>query len=457
MFAAFFLSVSLFGIFGKEQQPTSSQTSSHATQSVAVATLFTVSARTPDGIGPSIDGAFVLRHSILATLPSQHFVSTETRFVGLDSFSQYSAHLSDGIKQEWVDVYRFQSPGGIHGDLVDIELRFVALVTPDVPPHFIPMIRGIGYEVWMTHAPINASEIRNEQIRQETLVDGAMGISELTKLDGLRMGREFDTVIMVDCDVMFHKLFTIDNPREKIQAQVVNEDVSPSSVWAPGAGGLLNIEAILGWTKGGWVSERINGGFLVFSPRHPKAALHLQRIVELLREGDFRPGSGWKGRGIGWTYGGRTIQGVLPHYFFLEATEDHNNNNNNNNITTSTTLTFRPHVQLDRCRYNNMVQLEPCKVVPFSTVTSNHFTGDCVKPWTCAHRPHPLCGQFVDAWLDTYRMALLGDPRVRHVVKKSDELSVFAMAKWVKSGGRCPGRGHFVSLAASMLRYAPLH
>jgi hypothetical protein len=419
-------------------------------QSVAVATLFTVSSRTPDGIGPSIDGAFVLRHSIVRTLPDHHSVATELRRTGLESFSPHSAHPVDGVRTENVDVYKFHVPDGASG-LVDIELRFVALVTPDVPQQFLSVIRGVGYEVWMTHSPVNASEIRNEQIRNETLVDGAMGIAELTKLDGLRMGREFDTVIMVDCDVMFHKLFTIDNPRDRVDRQSSTAMPQPS-LWAPGGGGLLNIGAVLGWTKGGWASERINGGFLVFSPRHPLAAVHLQRIVELLREGDFRPGTGWKGRGIGWTYGGRTIQGVLPHYFFLEASDAASDSAANLSAREPSSSAVRPHLQLDRCRYNNMVQLEPCKVVPFATVTSNHFTGDCVKPWTCSRRPHPLCGAFVDAWLDTYRLALLKDRRVRRAVETSGDLSLFAMAKWEPSHGACPGRGHFVSLAAELLR-----
>lgn len=435
----------------QQQQDVPQRARSSMKQSVAVATLFTVSSRTPDGIGPSIDGAFVLRHSIVQTLPKTFTVTSESRLVGLDSYSEHSAHVTDGIRSDNVDVYRFTVPSQQSDGFADIELRFVALVTPDVPKHFIPLIRTIGYEVWMAHSPINASEIRNEQIRNETLIDGAMGIAELTKLEGLRMGREFDSVMMVDCDVMFHKLLTEDDPHEGAgpTQQAGTADSDSSATWGRGFGGLLNVKGTLGWTKGGWASERMNGGFLIFSPRHTLAAEHLRRIVELLREGDFRPGSGWKGRGIGWTYGGRTIQGILPHYFLLEATNTPRDAIGGGN---STTTLPRPHAQLDRCRYNNMVQLEPCKVVPFATVTSNHFTGDCVKPWACQRRTHALCGQFVDAWLEVYRWALLKDERVRFAVKASDELSVFAMAKWNASGGVCPGRGHFVSLAAQMLR-----
>lgn len=430
--------------------------------SVAVATVFARSFRTPDGIGPSIDGAFVLRHSVLRTLPSTHHASIEERRVGLDSFSPNCAHTTDGVRLENVTVHKYmvdsfgtaESAGTAPSSSppIEVQIRFVALVTPDVPQHFIPLIRDIGYEVWISHPPINASEIRNEQIRNETLIDGAMGISELTKLEGFRMGREFDTVVMVDCDVMFHRPLTADDPREAPQA-----DTATVSTDATGdhrsqspmhLGGLLNVQAVLGWTKGGWDSERINGGFLVFSPRRHSAGLHLNRIVELLREGDFRPGSGWKGRGIGWTYGGRTIQGILPYYFFIESADVEASMERGAGPSSST-----PHIELSRCRLNNMVQLQPCKQTPFSAVTSNHFTGDCVKPWSCSRRAHPLCGQFADAWIETYRAALLKDERIRAVVAADHELSLFAMVKWQKLGGVCPGKGHFISLAAAMLRH----
>ena len=42
-------------------------------------------------------------------------------------------------------------------------------------------------------------------------------------------------------------------------------------------------------------------------------------ILNVIRKGDFRPGTGWEGSGIGWIYGGQTIQGVLPFYFAKKA------------------------------------------------------------------------------------------------------------------------------------------
>ena len=56
------------------------------------------------------------------------------------------------------------------------------------------------------------------------------------------------------------------------------------------------------------------------------------------------------------------------------------------------------HVEMQRCRYNNMVQLEPCKQTNISDVVSNHFTGDCLKPWWCSKEKHPLCTAFGKRW-----------------------------------------------------------
>lgn len=45
-----------------------------------------------------------------------------------------------------------------------------------------------------------------------------------------------------------------------------------------------------------------------------------QEILAVIRKGDFRyNGKGWEGSGIGYSYGGETIQGVLPFYYQVKA------------------------------------------------------------------------------------------------------------------------------------------
>jgi hypothetical protein len=229
-------------------------------------------------------------------------------------------------------------------------IDYIVIVTPSVPKKWFPILKNFGWIVREEKNPIEAHEIQNKRIADEVTRDGAMGISEMVKLVVLTW-HQYDTILFIDADVSFHKNF--------------NE--------------LFDVPASLGWTMGGWESEKINGGFLVFRPNYGNGTQHFVNMIEILREGDFRPGSGWRGSGIGWTYGGRTIQGILPYYYFkvLNGTQDY---------------------KLERCRYNNMVQLPRCKAWPEDNVTSNHFTGDCLKPWQCPGTSHPLCKSLTEKW-----------------------------------------------------------
>lgn len=285
--------------------------------------------------------------------------------------------------------------GGAGGGCVLVELRFIALATHELAEQVANAAHTLGFEIWPSKCPLNLARVQRQQFREELMRDGAVGHRELVKLDGLRM-HQFDKVLLIDCDVLFHRSF------------------------AP----LLAHDAAVAWTEGGWVSERINGGFLVFSPKQPLALQHVDEMITLLEGADFQPGTGWEGKGIGWTYGGRTIQGILPHYLFYRSyahvlafnKEQLNLHNSSDNAAVPVEGTSTPvhravataHQQLDRCRYNNMVQLERCKATPYENVISNHFTGDCLKPWQiCPNMPpHPLCRKFTDAWNNMQREAL---------------------------------------------------
>lgn len=376
---------------------------------LAVTILITTKLNNAGDVGKSLDGASVLRHSILdALFPYQSPVRKrrEIRKIGLESFSSVTAVETDGERDRNVDIFQFKSTNvsdtGRKEFLID--MRFVALVTPCVPEEWHSVIERIGFEVWIVHSPLNADEVRNQQIRTEIVSDGAMGINEMTKLEGLRM-TQFDTVLMVDCDVMFHKTFDE----------------------------LLFIQSSLAWTHGGWEAERINGGFLVFNPKNPFSLTHMNNIVEIVREGDFRAGSAWRGKGIGWTYGGRTIQGVLPYYFFLEAYAMTGHN--------------QSHIEIERCRYNNMVQLEKCKQKPSNSITSNHFTGECMKPWWCATPKHPLCMFFSRRWFTLYRDLLMKQYEEEMKSSTSDGLRQFVVSE---PTFQCP-RGGYVSIADVLL------
>ena len=61
----------------------------------------------------------------------------------------------------------------------------------------------------------------------------------------------------------------------------------------------------------GSAAPPVQGGFLLVAP---SLAVYSQ-LVETVKEGDFRPGTGWAGSHIGWCWGGRTIQGLLAYHY----------------------------------------------------------------------------------------------------------------------------------------------
>merc|ERR1719160_2282119 len=69
-----------------------------------------------------------------------------------------------------------------------------------------------------------------------------------------------------------------------------------------------------GLDSAGSLVPPVQGGFLLFKPSEKD----FNEIVEVTREGDFT-GSGWKGSGIGYCYGGVGPTGLLSYHFHKDA------------------------------------------------------------------------------------------------------------------------------------------
>jgi hypothetical protein len=79
---------------------------------------------------------------------------------------------------------------------------------------------------------------------------------------------------------------------------------------------LENTTPIIFTVSGGNTNEGLQGGMIIVRPD----VSSYNAILEVIREGDFHyDGSGWAGSGIGYSYGGETIQGVLPYYYAKKA------------------------------------------------------------------------------------------------------------------------------------------
>lgn len=339
---------------------------------VAICVMVTSSSTLgPTDLAGTLDGAAALRTSVLQAynLTSAVHEVKLNRTVGLPPYNRNHTNSTLWMKpkNEIVSAYEFDLDGK-----TTVRLRFISHVNFDVEERWQRVLQDHQYEVWRTRTPMEHTEVRNEELQRDIVTSGAIGISELIKLDGLRMN-DFDSVLFVDCDVIFHKRFDE----------------------------LILMEENFGWTHGGWPEERINGGFLVYSPKHPASRHHFDQMIGILREGNFS-GSGWRKSGIGWTYGGQTVQGILPYYYFIEANKEQEGLAQKLGIKMAAA-----HREIDRCRYNNMVQLDKCKNIPFDSVVSNHFTGDCGKPWHCPPKTNQLCNRFRIEFMKRYKETVL--------------------------------------------------
>merc|ERR1712007_99070 len=208
-----------------------------------------------------------------------------------------------------------------------------------------PVLELMGYKLVVRALPVPLEEIRNREYVKDLEEDGCCGASELLKLHAWTL-KEYDRVLQIDADVHFHKNF---------------DD-------------LFVYNATLVWTHGGLGgTEPLNGGFLVVKPNQAD----YDKMVNIIREAKFTRGRGWYGICC-WTYGARTIQGLLPYYYI------HHKKNEDSQ-------------EVERCAYNNMVEIDRCKTWEYKEVSSNHFTV-CEKPFQCNQVRTELCARFTAAW-----------------------------------------------------------
>lgn len=242
----------------------------------------------------------------------------------------------------------------------------------------------MGYRVLEKGLPVEIADIKGEVLRSRIGNNGCCGAWELLKLYAWTL-TEYHVVVHVDMDVAI--LQNLDE---------LFDD------WPPELRAMYTYD----WTmaRPPWGSNPpVQGGFLVAKPDLDV----FNRLVDVVRVGDFRSGKGgrgWGGTGAGTYWGGMTIQGLIPYFFDY----------------------LHPHLgkAVDNCVYNNMANnprsvggfdkgdcrdgttdCKDCRLVPLDTVKTVHFT-ICQKPWTCVSASHlgcpycPICAKFHAQWFE---------------------------------------------------------
>lgn len=234
------------------------------------------------------------------------------------------------------------------------DIEMVAIVHKDVKTTR-PGMEKLGFRLIDFSPPILSSEIRGQHLRETIDASGCCGALELLKLCAWKL-TDYDWVVAIDMDAVWIK--SLDHLFERT-------DVPP--------GGFF-FTYDFAMDNPGSKAPPAQGGFFALKPSIDT----YEQLVDTVRIGDFRPSTGWGGSGIGWCWGGQTIQGLLAYYANL--------------IDTSKGF------PLDPCVYNSMSSTPPCSKVDFSTVKSIHYTV-CQKPWECHRGDYKsICSKFLHAW-----------------------------------------------------------
>ncbi len=210
------------------------------------------------------------------------------------------------------------------------DVDMVAIVHPKVQTTRAAL-KKLGINVFEFPPPITSAEIEGEYLRKEIDKSGCCGALELLKLRAYQL-TQYDRVVLLDMDVLVVK--SIDHLFEKDKEIVFTYDYA---------------------MDGGGAAPPVQGGFLLIRPNEQA----FQAMIDVVREGDFRPGTGWAGSKIGWCWGGQTVQGLVSYYYNrIEPTK---------------------FEEVDPCTYNAMVSIKRCEKTPMEDVYSIHYTV-CQKP-----------------------------------------------------------------------------
>ena len=238
------------------------------------------------------------------------------------------------------------------------DIDMIAIVHPSVQKSRAFLVK-LGYIVVEKKWPFTSAGIKRKHLRETIDKSGCCGMSELIKLGAWEF-EQYHRVMLLDSDsLVMHNLDEVfDQPEDFLYTYDRNMDGS--------------------WSK----KPPVQGGFFVLKPSKTK----YHTLVELVREGDFREGTGWGGKGIGWCYGGQTVQGLLSYYA--------------NIILPQMKGTAK---EMDSAIYNNMASNvnfagRKQNTVPAAEIKLAHFT-TCQKPWTfCGHGGSVACEGMLKAW-----------------------------------------------------------
>lgn len=249
----------------------------------------------------------------------------------------------------------------------EYEAELVAFVVPSVVTSRT-ILAAYGWRILERTLPVPLEEIENQDYAMKMKNSGCCGADEFLKLWAYTL-TEYHRVVHLDMDsVIFQnmdELYSLD--KEMLYTGDYN-------------------------MKGGSPVAPAQGGFLVVRPSMER----FKEFQAIIKKGDHT-GRGWGGSRIGNFWGGQTIQGIVPYFYYSIHPGD--------------------AMELNRCEYNCMVDnpyrpfteicldgqktCQDCRLQVPEKVKSAHFT-ICQKPWTCTEHLNPknkvLCEALHKKW-----------------------------------------------------------
>jgi hypothetical protein len=242
----------------------------------------------------------------------------------------------------------------LHGFESEYEADLVAFVTSSVITSR-PMLEKNGWRVLERKLPVELEEIENKEYMQKMKDSGCCGADEFLKLWAYTLV-EYHRVIHLDMDsIVFQNMDELYN---------IDKEMLFTGDWN---------------MKAGSPAVPAQGGFLIVKP----SIETFEEFKAIIRKGDHGS-KGWGGTGIGNFWGGTTIQGIIPYFYY--------------------SIHPGASMEMDRCIYNFMADnpyrpntlkcingeatCQDCRVQDPELIKSAHFT-ICQKPWTCTIFDNP--------------------------------------------------------------------
>jgi hypothetical protein len=307
----------------------------------------------------------------------------------------YAIFVTDVKSQEWQDAMAIMAHGLQKAKAKSKHDVTALVLAPErLPDDARNMLLSFGFDdVLRRPVPVPLSEIQSETARNEmshtqgTVKGLTFALEEETiKYWGLSL-TQFDRVMVLDADTI------ILDPMDELMEL-------PDDFVGTYDHGLDCCASRL---------PPVQGGFLLFRPN----ATDFENVKALTREGDWS-GAGWKNSHVGYWYGGIGPDGLLQYYFNKDALENlppikTEHRELEEGISKPSLPGSRMKV-VDRDVYDVLLTdrlTRELKDRDLATVASGvkaaHFTGDCLKPWSCHYAnpnraSHGLCDALHLRW-----------------------------------------------------------